>query len=109
MGENYYRQLFLEEQISEYIIKDIEISSDESDKEDPNKEHSKEGNSGEENRFVFLEISPDEKQFFFDKHSKKYHVHENFVVCKLLPLLKYALIYTLNYTLNYTVSFLHYS
>ena len=56
-GKIYYPQVFLEEckyvvkekKISEYIIEDIELSSDGSDRQDSNEENSNEQNSDEEN------------------------------------------------------------
>ena len=48
-----YKYIFKEKKLPECIIKDIEISSDESDKEDSDEENSSKANSGEENHDVF--------------------------------------------------------
>ena len=95
MGKNYYPQVLLEEckyivkkEVTRHINKELDISSDDSDKSD-------------------------EEKFSFNKRSKKYHEHENFLLCKLLLFLEntlnYTLNYTLKYTINYTISFLGYS
>ena len=52
--------------MTKYIIEDLEISSDDWDKSD-------------------------EEKFFFNKCSKKFHEHEKFALCKLLPSLDYTL------------------
>ena len=118
MGKNYYPQVFLEEckyivkekKIPEYIIKSIEISSDKYDKEDSDEENSNEQNSDEENHIIMYFCN-----FFLMKNSfplinaQKSLICMHYVLCKLLPLLKYTLIYTFNYALNYAVSSLGYS
>ena len=56
-GKNYYRQVILrdckyvvkENKVVEYITDDIEISTDDSDREGSNEESSNGGNSNEEN------------------------------------------------------------
>ena len=62
-GKNYYPHVFLEEckyvvkekEMPKYIIEDIEISSDESDKKNSDEERSDKKNSDEENCIMILQ------------------------------------------------------